>query len=771
MPMLHLERLVLVTNRQIHISGIVQGVGFRPFVYQLAHRLDINGYVRNDPAGVRLEIEGRHADIEAFMQGIRSDLPPLARIDTFLSKVGECRGYTQFDILQSQSNEDKTAMISPDIALCQHCLDEMHDPLNRRYGYPFISCTDCGPRYSIIRTLPYDRPNTSMRFFELCAACSEEYIDPLNRRFHAQTISCFDCGPTLSFLDKAHQVLAEGKNAITLCADLIQKGGIVALKGLGGFHLLCDAKNTQTLAKLRQQKQRPAKPFAVMFQDIETLETCVEISSEERALITSKEKPIVIVSKHSSTTLSELIAPGIDRLGVFLPYTPLHHLLLKQIGTPLVATSANLSDEPIMRKSSEVFEKLGSVVDFVLDHDREILNANDDSVMQFASTQKITLRTGRGHAPKSMKLPFKSPKKILSLGANQKNSITIVFDDTLVMSPHIGDLNSLQAFEYFERTLHSLKRFYDFEPELIVYDKHPAYMTTQWAKQLKAANPTLKSLEVQHHYAHLLAGMAEFRLHDKVLGFAFDGTGFGDDGTLWGGEVMIANAQHYERIVTFAPICLLGADKAIKEPRRSALALLFAHYSLDELETLCVSTLKQFSTEEIHILHKAYTQGINAPLSSSVGRLFDAVASLADIVQISSYEGESGLMMEQYVDEHMTESFPFTVHNGIINLEPMLKMILCMEDKREIVSRFFNMITDIIFQTAAEYPALPLLFSGGVFQNRVLVEKIVKRCISQKRRYYIPTEIAINDGGISLGQAWFALHHSENKTSTARSSV
>lgn len=761
----------MVTNRQIHISGMVQGVGFRPFVYQLAHRLSINGFVRNDPAGVRLEIEGRAADIDAFMMVIRSDLPPLARIDTFLSKAGECRGYTRFEILQSQSGEDKTAMISPDIALCKHCLDEMQDPSNRRYSYPFISCTNCGPRYSIIESLPYDRPNTSMRFFPLCAACRQEYTNPLDRRFHAQPISCFDCGPTLRLLDSAQQVLAEGKDAIVLSAAMIQKGSIVALKGLGGFHLLCDVKNTQTLAKLRQRKQRPAKPFAVMFQDIETLETCVKISSEERALITSKEKPIVIVSKHSSSTLSELIAPGIDRLGVFLPYTPLHHLLLKEIGTPLVATSANLSDEPIMRKGSEVLEKLGSVVDFVLDHDRDILNANDDSVMQYASTQKITLRMGRGYAPKSMKLPFKSHKKILSLGANQKNSICIVFDDTLVMSPHIGDLNSLQAFEYFERTLASLKRFYDFEPELIVYDKHPAYMTTQWAKRLMLSDPKREGLEVQHHYAHLLSAMAEFWLYEKVLGFAFDGTGYGEDGTLWGGEVMIADAQDYERIATFAPIRLLGADKAIKEPRRSALALLFEYYTLDELERLNVATLKQFTTEEIHMLHKAYTQGINAPLSSSVGRLFDTVASLADIVQISSYEGESGLMMEQYVDEHITESFPFIIDKGSINLEPMLKMILGMEDKREIVSRFFNMITDIIFQIAAEHPALPLLFCGGVFQNRVLVKKIVRRCVSQKRRYYLPTEIAINDGGISLGQAWFALHHSANKTGTTSSTV
>jgi hydrogenase maturation protein HypF len=375
-----------------------------------------------------------------------------------------------------------------------------------------------------------------------------------------------------------------------------------------------------------------------------------------------------------------------------------------------------------------------------------------------AGDEKITLRMSRGYAPKSMKLPFKSEKKILAVGANQKNSLALIFDDTLIMSPYIGDLNSLEAFEYFERTLHSFKRFYDFEPDVIVYDKHPEYMSTKWAQQLQKDHPKLQAIEVQHHYAHLLATMAEHQIDEKVLGFAFDGTGYGDDGTIWGGEVMIADHQDYKRIVTFAPFRLLGGEKAIKEPRRSALTLLFETYTLDEIVALNLPLLQQFSKEEVHMLHRAWEKGINAPLCSSMGRLFDAVASFADILHLSSFEGESGLVMEQYVDESITDIFPFEIDNGIINLQPIVKSMVQMEDKQLIVSTFFNTVTEIVFHIAQKHPTLPLLFSGGVFQNKVLVEKINRRCNKKKRTAYFQNETAINDGGIALGQAWYALH-------------
>lgn len=746
-------------NRRAELTGVIQGVGFRPFVYQLAHRYDLKGFVENSSLGVTLEVEGKKHAIEAFLKALQSELPLLAHIDTIQSSEAPYMGYLDFQILQSKTQKNKGALISPDMAICDNCLHEMYDPTNRRYNYPFINCTDCGPRYSIIETVPYDRPNTSMRFFEMCKACHDEYMDPFDRRFHAQPISCHDCGPTLRLLDSDNTVVGEGQSAVALAVNAILKGRIIAVKGLGGFHLICDATNSEAVAELRKRKQRPLKPFAVMFPDMKMLRASAQVSSDEEALITSKEKPIVIVQKSLKRSVADNVAPKIDRIGVFLPYTPLHHLLLKETNVPLVATSANRSDEPIIRNSAELIEKLGSVFDLVLDHDRDIVNANDDSVVQMAGDQKITLRMARGYAPKSIKLLFKSKKKILAVGANQKNSISLIFDDTLITSPHIGDLNSLEAMEYFERTVETFKRLYDFKPDVIVCDMHPEYETTKWAKQLQSNHPKLDMIQVQHHYAHLLAGMAEFQLDTKVLGFAFDGTGYGEDGSIWGGEVMIADNHRYERIATLENFSLLGGERAIKEPRRSALALLFKYYSLDEIASLQLPLLKHFAQEEIVLLHKAWEQGINAPRTSSMGRLFDAVASLADIVQISSFEGESGLLMEQYADASITEMFPFDIEDGIITLKPMVCAMIETEDKRKIISIFFNTVTEMIFQMASIYPALPLLFSGGVFQNRVLVEKICRRSNEESRTCYFQNETAINDGGISLGQAWYVLHN------------
>ena len=746
-------------NSKLHITGIVQGVGFRPFIYQLAHRYDLNGYILNDASGVSVEIEGKEKSIHSFIEALYHELPPLARIDTLDQTTGLYVGHRSFEILQSDLQHQKSTLVSPDIAICDNCLQEMNDPNNRRYAYPFINCTDCGPRYSIMQTLPYDRPYTSMHTFVMCDNCHKEYSDPHDRRFHAQPISCPDCGPVLKLLDANGKEMRTGDEAVLYTVDAIRKGHIVALKGLGGFHLVCDATNTNALEELRKRKHRPAKPFAVMFPDIEMIEDHAEITKQEAQLITSKEKPIVLVSKKTDCTISHLATDKMDRIGVFLPYTPLHYILLKRLNIPLVATSANLSDEPIIRNSNKLIHKLGHVADLVLDHDRDILNANDDSVVQMAGSERMTLRMSRGYAPKSMKLPTKSKKKVLAVGANQKNSIALILEDTLILSPYIGDMNSLESFEYFERTLDSFKRFYDFEPDIIVHDKHPEYMTSKWAKEYKAVHAHIECIEVQHHYAHMLSGMAEFQLDSKVLGFAFDGTGYGDDGTIWGGEVMIADNYSYERIVTLAPFRLLGREKAIKEPRRSALALLFETYDLNELHELKSVTLDQFSKEELKMLHHAWKQEMNAPLCSSMGRLFDAVASLADILHVSSFEGESGLLMEQYVDERITAVFPFEIKDGIIDIQPMIGTIIHMKDKKEIISTFFNTLIEIIFRIASDQLSLPLLFTGGVFQNSVLVEKISIRCKRENVDYYIQNETPVNDGGIALGQAWYALHH------------
>jgi len=734
-------------------------VGFRPFVYQLAHRYELKGYVLNDSEGVVVELEGSSNKIDDFIKGLYQELPPLARIDSIKSLDGTFIGHTEFKIIHSQNTRTKMALISPDIALCKNCLSEMNTPSNRRYQYPFINCTDCGPRYSIVETVPYDRPNTSMRFFKMCKECEEEYTNPLDRRFHAQPISCFACGPTITLLDAKQNTLSKNAEAIEMAVKAVLEGKIIALKGLGGFHLLCDASNTQAVSLLRKRKNRPAKPFAVMFSDIQSLKESAELPHEEELLITSKEKPIVITSKRETSIVCEEVSPGIDRIGVFLPYTPLHHLFLQGVGKPIVATSANLSDEPIIKDSKGIVEKLGHVIDLVLDHDRDIINTNDDSVMQIVEGNTIFLRMARGFTPKSIKLPFKSDKNILAVGANQKNTITLIFDDNLIISPHIGDLNSIEAFEYFERTVETFKRVYDFKPEVIVCDKHPQYETSKWAQNLKAQDSYLTLLEVQHHYAHILAVKAEHNLSGKVLGFAFDGTGYGDDGSIWGAEIMISDDHRYERKYSLQPFRLLGSEKAVKEPHRSALSLLFEYYSLEEVMELDLGLLEGLPKEELTLLHKAWEKGLNSPYCSSMGRLFDAVSSLSNINHISSFEGESGLKMESHVDEAITQSFTFSIDEGVINMESMIRETIKMNDSVKIVSMFFNTLVEIIVEISYLHPDLPLVFSGGVFQNKVLLEKIEKRFKEMTRSIYYQNETSVNDGGVSLGQAWFALHN------------
>lgn len=746
---------------KITLIGVVQGVGFRPFIYRLARRHDLKGHVLNSGTGVTIEIEGESETMARFLASVYAELPPLARIDSETIDVLPMAGYESFNILRSRASSIKSAPVSADIALCSACLDEMLDPKNRRYRYPFINCTDCGPRYSIIRDIPYDRPHTSMDVFAMCPECENEYENPDDRRYHAEPVSCHACGPELLCLDGAKKIRTKGNDSIVLAAEAVKAGKIIAVKGMGGFHLVCDATDETAVSLLRKRKKRPAKPLAVMFPSIEAVENSAILTQNEKKLILSKERPIVIVRKQKETVMARNAAPDIDRIGVFLPYTPLHCLLLEHIGRPVIATSANLSGEPIIRDSHELLGKLGGVADLILDYNREIVNAVDDSVTQQAGSEKITLRMARGSAPKSMRLPFRIDKKILAVGANQKNSIALAFDETLILSPHIGDLNSVEACEYFERTLETFKRFYDFEPDIIVCDKHPDYATAKWAKQLADNDEQLIILEVQHHYAHLVACMAEHAIVGPVLGFAFDGTGYGDDGTIWGGEVMITDAREYKRVANIRPFRLLGGDRAVKEPRRAALSLLFEIYTFEEIAALDLPTLRQFTQQEIKALHSAWKKGVNSPLTSSVGRLFDAVASLADIVHHLGYEGESGLMMESLADDVISEVFPFTITQGEIDIRPMIRAIAAMDDKAVIVSMFFNTLVEIIFRTAGEHTDLPLLFSGGVFQNRILVEKVLKRCRQNNRVCYFQNDTPINDGGIALGQAWYGIHQAK----------
>ena len=750
----------------------MQGVGFRPFVYKLALKHGLKGFVNNSSEGVFLEIEADEEAIKKFEDEFYSSLPPLAKIDKTTKTEATPLNENEFKIIQSETSKVKFASISPDIAICDDCLRELHDKFDRRHNYFLTNCTNCGPRYSIIKKVPYDRVNTSMDRFKMCVECKDEYTNPLNRRYHAQPISCHSCGPRAKFYKTfSKELLKCDEEAIKLCAKSIKRGNIVAIKGMGGFHIVCSAVSPKSVKLLRKRKRRPSKPFAVMFKDIEDIKKAAILSKKEEELILSKEKPIVIVKKKEPHKLrkrelpiTSFVAPGIDRIGVFLPYTPLHHLIFGYIDCPIVATSANLSEEPIIRDRVELCEKLGNVVDYVLDFDRDIINACDDSVVQAIGDKKETLRLARGYAPKYQKLSSKLDKKILCVGANQKNTITLAYEDIVVTSPHIGDLNSIVAMEYFERTVESFKRFYDFEPDIIVRDKHPGYETTKWADELKMKNEKLKIYEVQHHYAHILSCMAEFSLKERVLGFAWDGTGYGDDGTIWGGEVFVCDEQSYERVFSFEPFKLIGGDKAIKEPKRVALSYLFQNFSLREVLQMNLPTLKSFSEKEIKNFYKIWE---NTKLeTSSVGRIFDMFASFCDVLQISGYEGESGLRLEAYYDENIKDSFGYEIKNGRVDFSLSLDKVISVmkeniniNDKRaKISSMLINTLTNIIKDIASRYD-LPVVLSGGVFQNKTLLNKTVNELEKSNKKVYFQQDTATNDGGISLGQAWWAVNN------------
>lgn len=742
-------------NKKIKITGIVQGVGFRPFVYNLALKYDIKGWVNNDEKGVNILLSSREENIQNFINELKSNPPILAKINSInIEKITEIKEYKTFEIIQSESSKNKSTIISADIAICDDCLNDINDMSNFRYNYSLTNCTNCGPRYSIIKTVPYDRINTSMFSFELCEKCKNEYEDPTNRRYHAQPIACEKCGPNVVLYNNKNEVLSFDINAIKEIAQKINEGSIVAIKGMGGFHLICDANNDKTIEDLRTRKSRLNKPFAVMFKDINSIKSYVELTPKEEEFLSSKEKPIVLVKKKKEFNLSQLLAPNINHLGCFIAYTPLHHLLFRYINNPIVATSANLKGEPIIISKDEIIEKLSNVVDFVLDFNRDILNASDDSVIQIVDNDITKIRNARGYSPTAFSFENKSKKKILSLSANQKSTISLYFENNLILSPYIGDLNSLKSMEYFERTIETFKRFYDFEPEVLVCDKHPNYESTKFALKLKQTNPNLELVQIQHHYAHVLSVMAEYKLNKDVLAFIFDGTGYGDDGNIWGGEVFVASKTEYKRVNHFKYFKLLGGEKAVLEPKRVALSLLFDSFSLEEVLNLEIPCVKAFKESEIKMLHTMWQKGLNSPLTSSVGRLFDAIASFANILHIQSYEGETGLQIEENYDKTITQSYAYEIIEGKIELSSIVKQMILEKDKKQICSKFINTIGQIILDISNLYKDLPIVLGGGVFQNRTLLELLINKFKEQNREFYYNKNIPLNDGGISVGQIY-----------------
>lgn len=730
----------------IEIRGVVQGVGFRPFIYNLASSSGLSGEVSNNGYGVLILLDCSKERADEFVRKIRDDKPLLCEIGSIkITQIKKTKSFDGFSIEMSEVAKNLSSHIPPDIAMCSECESELKDKTNRRFEYPFITCVSCGPRFSIIKNLPYDRKHTSMDEFAMCEKCAQEYKNPQDRRYHAQPIGCHECGPKLSLFDNSDNMI-ESENIIDKAVELITEGKIVAIKGIGGYHLVCDATNDEAVKLLRERKQRPSKPFGVMVKDIQMSKNIASINEKEERLLCSNRRPIVLLKKREGNTLSPQVAPNINQIGLFLAYTPLHHLILQRLNRPIVATSANVSDEPLCKSYDEIM-RLHGIWDFCLDNDREIVNSCDDSVAFVENEKTFMLRDARGYAPLYLKLPHKTDKKILALGANQKSSVAITIGESVVLSPYIGDLGSLTSIEHYKSHIETLKRIYNFEPDVVVCDKHPNYESTKYAKELVAQNRDIELLQVQHHYAHILATMGVNGITSKVFGVSFDGTGYGDEGNLWGGEFFVCDLECYERVGHFKYFKLLGGERAIKEPRRVALSFLFEIYS-EEVFNLNNATLNSFSTAEIKTLYTAWINGLNSPLSSSCGRLFDAVASILDIVQVCSYEGESGLLLESLYDENVLDSYLFSIEDGEIDFSQIFRQILDEENSRVAVSKFFNTIVEIIYEMHKKYD-LPLVLGGGVFQNRVLLRLIMRKIPD----VILPEMFVSNDASIAYGQA------------------
>lgn len=766
----------------LQLCGRVQGVGFRPFVYQLATKLNLKGTVCNTAKGVTIHLLGLAEDLVSFQQQLNNQKPIHASIQSISKQTLPITDYDGFQIIESRidSHVKQTSQVPADIATCQACLAEFNDPDNRRYLDPFINCSDCGPRFTIMRQLPYDRQHSAMQAFDLCDLCRSEYTSPLDRRYHSQGICCPQCGPKIRLYSAKQELLSKDSDAIQQVAECLKQAGLVAFKGVGGFHILCDATNELAVAKLRHRKHRNRKPLAVLCKDLAMAQELADLSQHEKALLTSYAQPIVLVNKsnpQTQTELSDLVAPDTNRLGLMLAYTPLQHLLFQFFEQPLIATSANLSGEPIVYQAEELFTKLCrpgfEVVDLILDFDREIFNPCDDSVMQSVGqssdqnmdqgieSKQQTLRLARGLAPLYGTLPAPVVRSCLAVGAQQKSSVAFAQDSQWCLSPYIGDLHSLASLQRFQQTIERISELSSFEPEELVSDLHPSYASSVWAEN-EAVHQAMLLDRVQHHYAHVLACMAEFNLNQQVLAFSWDGSGLGDDGTLWGGELLLADTSSYQRLLYLKPFKLLGGDLANHQPRRIALSLLFAEMSLAELLALDSPTVKAFSQSEIQQLHQMYQQNLNSPLSSSIGRLFDAVASLLGLLQTLDYEGQSGLLLETLYDEQIVAAYDFAIINGQIEIQPMLNQLLRQQQEKieasVMVSQFFNMLVNLIEQLADQYADLAVVLTGGVFQNKVLLNLISQRFENRAQKLYFQQQTPINDGAIALGQLCWSLH-------------
>ncbi|HET7219683.1 MAG TPA: carbamoyltransferase HypF [Vicinamibacterales bacterium] len=745
-------------GRHIEIRGIVQGVGFRPWVYRLATEEGLAGHVRNDATGVTIEAFGSLEALDAFTRRLETSLPPAARIREVRARVIPAESIASFSIVQSEERLERRVSIPPDLPTCPDCLSEIFDRANRRFRYPFTNCTNCGPRFTIARDVPYDRASTTMSTFRMCPDCRREYEDVSNRRFHAQPNACPVCGPRLTLLT-ADGARVECEDPIALAAAALESGEIVAIKGLGGFHFACDATSSEAVQRLRARKRRDEKPFAVMVADLARADAFAALTVEEQRLLTSVERPIVLATRRDDCALAPEVAPRNPLVGLLLPYTPLHHLLVHDAGLPLVMTSGNLSEEPLAYRNDEALQRLAGVADLFLVHDREIETRCDDSVARVIASRSVVIRRARGYVPRAIQVspPFAAP--VLACGGLLKNTFCIGIGGCAYLGPHIGDLGNLETLGSFEESVARMERFLRVVPEIVAYDLHPEYLSTEYA--LRRAEPL--KIGAQHHHAHVVSAMAEHGLSGPVIGVAYDGTGYGTDGTAWGGEVMVATRDDFERVATLRPIPLAGADAAIHQPWRIALALVEdAFEGQGPIEVLPLFTA--IKPHDRAVVQQMLDARFRSPLAHGAGRYFDGIGALVLERPESRYEGQIALEWNVIADPNDDEQYGFDVDTRVspwsIDLRPMVRAVvgdvLARVPAPAISARFHNTMVSataaVVRLAARSRGALPVVLTGGCFQNARLSERLA-RALSPQLQVYLHGEVPPGDGGLSLGQA------------------
>lgn len=735
-----LKSLPEKSRHRYRVRGAVQGVGFRPFVYRLAHERGLSGWVQNTPDGVIIEVEGATQALTRFREGLQKEKPPHAVIDRIDQEVIAPDGGHGFEIVASAESDTVTASILPDLAVCADCLHELGDPADRRYRYPFINCTHCGPRYTIINSLPYDRPATTMAGFTLCLACRKEYEDPRDRRFHAQPVACPDCGPQLELWDPVGNMISRKGDALSHAAECVRAGQILALKGLGGFHLVVDAQNEEAVQKLRLRKRRPSKPFALMYPSLSGLQKDCHVGELEAELLLSAAAPIVLLEKRRECAVAPAAAPGNPYLGVMLPATPLHVLLLQELGFPVIATSGNRPHAPVCIDEIEALDCLCGIADAFLVHNRPIARRADDSIVRVMAGQATVLRRARGYAPMPFLLAAEFKNPVLAAGGHLKNTVALGVSDRLVLGPHIGDLDAPEALAAHEQTLKDLGGLYRKAPEVIMCDAHPGYIST-----LLAQDSGLETVLVQHHYAHALSCMLDNDLEAPCLAVVWDGAGLGDDGTFWGGEFLEITPAGYARLFHLRKFPLPGGDAAARDPQRAALGILYALNKSGE--GVCIDKKESI----LQMLKK----NLNCPMTSSAGRLFDAVAALTNVCRKNTFEGEAAMALE-FTAGCADRKYPYTVEGDVLDWGQMIEMILSDLTNNtpvaEISGRFHATLADMIVQGAQKSGHQKVLLTGGCFQNKLLLETTVENLHRAGFQPYWHHRLPPNDGGLAAGQ-------------------